>query len=309
MHLHVLVEEAQQDTVSIHIVLLDILVLEVGTVIRVSISSSQARPKENSPSSHESMDLVVVPLDKVLGLNTLLPLFNSFLILVFARQHGDGDSDASSVVGVHHCGMASSSSLEECVLLRRQVYNLAAPAETDNAKGCDVLVLTLDLFDHLGDTADGLGWCAGSLEELTETLALLLLSWLLVIQSQDRVGVISVAYSVRRVVANVNGLALEEVRHEDLVLILVVAGCEDISTLESLVLEAKDVVDNKESFLSVLGASGVGLHAINGRVSALGFIAFANDGGNGTASLRLHFRLVSDGLIMCCVAEEGRRCN
>lgn len=122
------------------------------------------------------MDLVVVPLDKMLSLDTLLPLLNSFLVLILARQHGDGDGDTSSIVGVDHCGMACSSSLEKCVLLRRQVHNLAAPAEADNSKGCNVLVLTLDLFDHLGNTADGLGWCAGSLEELTETLALLLLS-------------------------------------------------------------------------------------------------------------------------------------
>jgi len=72
--------------------------------------------------------------------------------------------------------MASSSSLEECVLLRRQVYNLAAPAETDNAKGCNVLVLALDLVNDLGDTADGLGWCTSGLEKLAETLTLLLLS-------------------------------------------------------------------------------------------------------------------------------------
>ena len=32
-HLQVLVEEAQQNTVSIHVVLLDILVFEVGTKI------------------------------------------------------------------------------------------------------------------------------------------------------------------------------------------------------------------------------------------------------------------------------------
>jgi hypothetical protein len=116
----------------------------------------------------------------------------------------------------------------------------------------------------------------------------------------------SKTYSVRRVVANVNGLALEEIGHEDLVLVLIVAGCEDIGTLEGLVLEAKDVVDDKEGLLSILRTSGVGLHPVNGRVSALGFIALANDGRNGTASLRLHFGFVSDGLIMCCVA-EGRR--
>jgi hypothetical protein len=117
----------------------------------------------------------------------------------------------------------------------------------------------------------------------------------------------SKTYSVRRVVTNVNRLALEKVGHKDLVLVLIVAGCEDISTLESLILEAKDIVDDKESFLSILRTSSVGLHAVNGRVSALGFIAFANDGGNGTASLRLHFGFVSDELIMCCVAEGGGR--
>jgi hypothetical protein len=278
--LHVLVEEAQQNTVSIHVVLLDILVFEVGTVIRVSIFPSRVT-KESSPSSHESMDLVVVPLDNVLGLDTLLPLLDSFLVLV---------------VGVNHCGVACSSSLEKCVLLRRQVYNLAAPAETDNAKGCDVLVLALNLFNDLGDTTDSLGWCAGGLEEFTETLALLLLSWLSDFQFSAYI-VTSKTYSVRGVVADVNGLALEKVGHEDLVLVLLVAGCEDIGALDGLVLEAKDVVDDQESFLSIARTSDIGLHAINGRVGALGFIAFANDRRNGTASLRLHFAIISDELI------------
>jgi hypothetical protein len=118
--------------------------------------------------------------------------------------------------------------------------------------------------------------------------------------------VTSKTYSVRRVVANVDGLALEKVGHEDLVLVLIVAGCEDIGTLEGLVLEAKDVVDDKEGLLSILRTSGVGLHAVNGRVSALGFITLTNDGRNGTASLRLHFVFASDGSIMCCVAEERK---
>jgi hypothetical protein len=77
--------------------------------------------------------------------------------------------------------VACSSSLEYSILLRRQVYDLAAPAEANNAKGCNVLVLALDLVNDLGDAADGLGWCAGGLEELAETLLLLLLSWLSVI--------------------------------------------------------------------------------------------------------------------------------
>jgi hypothetical protein len=127
------------------------------------------------------MDLVVVPLDKVLSLDTLLPLLNSLLVLILAGQHSNRNADASSVVRVNHSRVTCSSSLEKRILLRRQVYNLAAPAETDNAKGCDVLVLALDLVNDLGNTADSLGWCTGGLEELTETLALLLLLWLLVV--------------------------------------------------------------------------------------------------------------------------------
>ena len=64
------------------------------------------------------MDLVVVPLDNVLGLDTLLPLLNSLLVLILARQHGNGNGDASSVIRVNHSGVACSSSLEKRVLLR-----------------------------------------------------------------------------------------------------------------------------------------------------------------------------------------------
>ena len=115
----------------------------------------------------------------------------------------------------------------------------------------------------------------------------------------------SKTYSVRRVVTDVNGLALEKVRHEDLVLVLLVAGCEDIGTLDGLILEAKDVVDDQDSFLCIAGTSSVGLHAIDGCVSALSIVTLANDGRNGTASLRLHCGIVSDELSMSCVAEEG----
>jgi hypothetical protein len=250
------------------------------------------------------MNLIVVPLDKVLSLNTLLPLLNGLLVLILTGQHGNGNANASSVVRVNHSRVTCSSSLEKRILLRRQVYNLAAPAETDNGKGCDVLVLALDLVDDLGDTANGLGWCTGGLEELTQTLALLLLSWLSIVQSSMR-NVTSKTYSVRRVVADVDGLALEKVGHKDLVLILLVAGCEDISTLDGLILEAKDVVDDQDSLLCIAGTSGVGLHAINGCVSALSIVALANDGRNGTASLRLHCGVVSGKLSMSCVAEEG----
>jgi hypothetical protein len=94
-------------------------------------------------------------------------------------------------------------------------------------------------------------------------------------------------YGVRRVVANVDGLALEEVGHEDLVLVLLVTGSQNIGTLDSLVLETEDVVDDQESLLRIAGASDIGLHAIDSGISTLGIIALANDGRHGTASVRL----------------------
>lgn len=63
------------------------------------------------------MNLVVVPLDKVLGLDALLPLLDSLLVLILARQHGDGNADASGIVGVDHGRVACSSSLEDGILL------------------------------------------------------------------------------------------------------------------------------------------------------------------------------------------------
>lgn len=127
------------------------------------------------------MNLVVVPLDKVLGLDTLLPLLDGLLVLILARQHGNGDADASGIVGVNHGRVACSGGLEHGILLRGQVDNLAAPAEANDTEGCNVLVLALDLLNDLGNAADGLGRCTSGLEELAETLFLLLLLWLSII--------------------------------------------------------------------------------------------------------------------------------
>lgn len=73
-----------------------------------------------------------------------------------------------------------------------------------------------------------------------------------------------------------------------------VAVSEDIGSLQGLVLEAKDVVDDQDGLLCIARPSGICLHAINGRVFALGIVAFADDGRNGTASVGLHCGFVSD---------------
>jgi hypothetical protein len=59
------------------------------------------------------------------------------------------------------------------------------------------------------------------------------------------------------------GLALEPVRHVNLVLLVVVAVCQNISTLESLVEVAEDVVDDDNGLCSFLGASDVLLQKVS----------------------------------------------
>ncbi len=56
---------------------------------------------------------------------------------------------------------------------------------------------------------------------------------------------------------NRDWVALEKVRYEDLVLLMVVAGREDVSTLEGLVEVAEDIVDDKYPLLGVVRASRV----------------------------------------------------
>jgi hypothetical protein len=74
--------------------------------------------------------------------------------------------------------VARCSSLELSAFLRAQIDDLASPAVTD-------------LFQDLGNTLEGLGWCGLSVEELAELLSLLVI--------------------VRRVPGDVGGLAVEEV--------------------------------------------------------------------------------------------------
>lgn len=174
-HLQVLVEEVQQDAISIHVVLLDVLVLEVTTVSHIRILILSQPLISNSPSSHKAVNLVIVPLDNVLGLDAFLPLLHGFLVLVLAGQHGNRNADTRSIVGVDHGRVTGGCGLEDSVLLRRQVHNLAAPAEAHDGPGLDVLVLALDLVNDFGDAADGLGGCASGLEEFAEAFAFFLL--------------------------------------------------------------------------------------------------------------------------------------
>ena len=75
--------------------------------------------------------------------------------------------------------------------------------------------------------------------------------------------------------------------HEHLVLVVLVRVREDVGTLESLREESKNVVDNQQCRLSILGAGGVCLHAVDGDPFALLFVALAHDRRDGAASLGL----------------------
>lgn len=74
-------------------------------------------------------------------------------------------------------------------------------------------------------------------------------------------------------------------RHEYSVLMLLVSSREDVCTLDSLRVEAKDVVDNEESTLRILWASGVGLHSVNGDILALWLVALGLDWWDGAAGV------------------------
>lgn len=92
-----------------------------------------------------------------------------------------------------------------------------------------------------------------------------------------------------------NGLECETHRHEHLVLVVIVGGCEDICTLQCLREEAEDIVDDKNGFgsgrrtrvvwvLSASFASEVssistltGLHAIYSDELALLFLLYVSN--------------------------------
>lgn len=92
--------------------------------------------------------------------------------------------------------------------------------------GLDVRILFAQRLQDLGDALQRLRRGGGPGKELAQLLALL--------------------GRVRRVPRDVGGSAVEEVRHEDAVRPLVVAGGEDVGALQRLREEAEDVVDDED---------------------------------------------------------------
>ena len=103
--------------------------------------------------------------------------------------------------------------------------HLAAPAHPQPTPCADIAArLVLNLLHDFWNLLRCLRWCSWTLEESSKLLAFLL--------------------GVRRIPRMVGWLAEEEIRDEDLVLVLFVGVCEDVGTLECLFAEAEDVIDD-----------------------------------------------------------------
>lgn len=89
------------------------------------------------------------------------------LWLVFARKHGEGNSDTRRICLVDHCWVARCSSRETRAGLRGEIHDLASPAETQDSPLVNRGTLRLDLVEDLGNTLERFGWCSCGLEMLS----------------------------------------------------------------------------------------------------------------------------------------------
>lgn len=199
-----LVEEVQDGLVSPFILLAHLRVLEVG------------------PRRHPAVDLGREGLDVVGGLQVVLESLNGLGILVLGGQHRHGDGDCFGVLGVDHGRVTLHGSLEDLVVLAgRKRRDLTTPAESENgpveaATGGQLVGLS-DHAWNLGEVLRGTGL---GLEEVAEFLF--------------------VFVGLRREPGDIGRLSLEEIGHENAVLLLV-SGGQDIGTLDGLVEETEDV--------------------------------------------------------------------
>lgn len=187
------------------------------------------------------MHLIAKCLHMTLHLQRLLERLHGLLILILAREHAHGDLDPLRILGIHHGRVHLRRDGKRRVLLRRQADNLPAPA---HAQGAVLLDLRMGLLQrgHQGrlDGGDGLRGRGGAGEEVAEDLLVLV--------------------GLGGVDGRVEGLAAEEVRHEDLVFVggvAAVAVGEDVGALQGLRGVAEDVVDDEDGGGGVRGADGV----------------------------------------------------
>jgi hypothetical protein len=199
------VEEGQHGLVASLVLLADLGVVQVAS------------------SGHEAMDLGGEGLDVVGDLQVGLEGIDIGGHLVLGGKHGHGDVHLLGVIGIDHGRVALHGGLEGLVILAGgQTGDLAAPAVAEDGPGLEAAAggEVVGLGHDAGDLGQGIGRGGLGLEEVAELLLVLV--------------------GGRGVPGDVGGAALEEVGHDDAVLLLV-GGGEDVGALDGLVEEAEDV--------------------------------------------------------------------
>lgn len=200
-----LLKEAQSSLVASLILLANFFVLEVR------------------PSRHPAVDLGREGLHIMVNPKVGTESLDVLGILVLGSQHGHGDSDILSIIGINHGGMALHRGLELGVLGRGQACDLSTPAVSEDRPALEALAVGSELVGFV-DERWNLGqvcWRSGlGLEEIPQLLLLFV--------------------GLRREPGDVRRLALKEIWHEDTVFLLA-RGSEDIGTLNCLSGEAEDV--------------------------------------------------------------------
>jgi len=202
--LSVFVEEVKHGLVATLVLLAHLGVLQVRT------------------SSHPAVDLGGEGLDVVRSLEVGLERLDVLGNLILGGQDSHGDVHGLGIVGVNHGGVALHSRLEELVVLAGgQSSNLTTPAVAQDGPVEAAAGGELVGFGHdIGDLGEGVRGSGLGLEEVAELLL--------------------VVVGLRGEPGDVGGLALEEVGHEDTVLLLVGVG-QDVGSLDGLGEETEDI--------------------------------------------------------------------
>lgn len=209
------------------------------------------------------MDLIRKDLDMFGDLQVRLELLDVVGRLVAGRQHAKWDLDVLGVGGVDHGGVALGGGAEGRVGCGgHDGDNLAAPAESNNAPGLDGGILLLDFLHQAGDLACGLWGGAGGCEEVPQGFAFLFVVWWVPVSMYRQLDRSGCSREKKRggglgEPGDVGGLAIKEIRHEDLVCMVLIRGGENIGSLERLREISEDVEYIKERPRGIGGAGDI----------------------------------------------------
>lgn len=203
------------------------------------------------------MDLIIEPLNMFWHSQFLLEVLHRIRILILRCKHAQRNFDALSIIRIHHSRVHLSSSREASARLGSQGNNLSQqsahhpPTHTPQKKAIYLPTPTHPQTRPLLNSTT-------FLFNLLHQLRHLLRSLLRICRApKERSNPLLLLLRIRRVILVAQGLAEEEIRHEDLVLVGGIGVGEDIGALESLVAETEDVIDDKDGGGGVGGAGGV----------------------------------------------------